>query len=86
MLLQPSSGTLVTSLRRTRGPADWLVSLGLVGLGCGILLGRRQTRMDAARDSILTELDELDPIARAQVLKAVATEELGRLTGGESDE
>ena len=43
--------------------------------------------MEVAEQSILAELDKLDPIARAQVLKSVASEEIGRLPGlGSSDE
>jgi hypothetical protein len=42
--------------------------------------------MDDAEENILAELDKLDPIARAQVLKAVAKEEIGSLPGfGSSD-
>lgn len=79
-------GALVTLLRGRRGLGDWVVPLGLVGLGSGILLQRRQTHIVAAEQSIMAELDTLDPIARAQVLKAVAKEQLGRLPGvGSSD-
>lgn len=74
-------GSLVTLLKRQRDVTDWLIPLSFFGLGCAILLGRRQTRMEAAEESILAELDNLDPIARAQVLKAVAADELSRLPG-----
>jgi len=41
-----------------------------------ILLKRRQTHLEAAEKNILAELESLDPIARAQVLKAVAEQQL----------
>ena len=70
-------GCLVTLRRRRRRLAHWLVHLGLVGAGAGILLQRRREHMDQAQESIMAELDALDPIARAQVLKAVAERQLG---------
>ena len=80
------AGALVTLLRRRRSLADWALPVGLIGLGCGILLRRRQSEMEAAQESIRAELDALDPIARAQVLKAVAEDQFARLPGlGSSD-
>ena len=79
-------GVLVNLLRGDRGPVEWLIPVGLAGVGLGVLLQGRQSKMDSAADSILAELDALDPIARAQVLKAVARDEVGRLPGlGSSD-
>ena len=74
-------GLVVTLMRKRRGLVDLAIPLGLIGLGSGVLLQRRQTNMEAAEENILAELDALDPVARAQVLKAVAKEELGRIPG-----
>ena len=71
-------GSLVTLLRRRRRVADWFLHLGLICGGAGVLLQRRRKHMDQAQESIMAELDNLDPIARAQVLKAVAERQLGR--------
>ena len=71
-------GSIVTLLRRRRRVADWVLHLGLICSGAGVLLQRRRKHMDQAQDSIMSELDNLDPIARAQVLKAVAEQQLGR--------
>jgi hypothetical protein len=79
-------GAIVTLLRGGRGLLDWAVPLSLIGLGSGVLLRRRQTHMEEAEERIRAELDTLDPIARAQVLKAVTREELSKLPGvGSSD-
>jgi len=79
-------GGLVASalslLRGRRGFTDLAVPLGLVGVGCGVLLQQRQTHMEAAEENITAALDALDPLARAQVLKAVAQDQLARLPGG----
>lgn len=84
-------GGVVTSLialfRREQHPTDWILPVGLVAAGGGILINSRQGQMEAAEASILSELDKLDPIARAQVLKSVAAEEVSRLPGlGSPDE
>ena len=51
-----------------------------------VVTRRRRPHMEAAEENIRAELDALDPVARAQVLKAVAKDELGRLPGiGSSD-
>ena len=80
-------GSLVNILRGDRDPVDWLIPVSLAGLGLGVLLRHRQSQMESAEDTILAELDKLDPIARAQVLKAVAKDEVSRLPGlGSSDD
>ena len=79
--------SLIALLRREQHATDWVLPVGLIAAGGGILINSRQGQMEAAETSILAELDKLDPIARAQVLKSVATEEVSRLPGlGSSDE
>ena len=70
-------GSLVTLARRRRQPGHWLIHLGLISAGASILLHRRREDMAHAQENIMAELDQLDPIARAQVLKAVAERQLG---------
>jgi hypothetical protein len=79
-------GGAITLMRRRPHLTDWIVPMSLVGLGSGILLQLRQTGIQRAEETIVAELDSLDPIARAQVMKAVAKEQIGRLPGvGSSD-
>jgi hypothetical protein len=73
-------GAVVALLRGHGDPVDWAVSLSLIGLGSGVLQQRR-THIDAAEESIRAELEALDPIARAQVLKSVAQEQIDKLPG-----
>ncbi len=70
------AGSLATLLRRRRRVSDWAAPLALSGAGVAILLERRQSRIDEAEDAIVSELERLDPIARAQVLKAVGQKTL----------
>ena len=67
---------LVRRRRRRRG--EWVLHLGLICAGAGVLLRRRRAHMERAEDNIMAELDALDPIARAQVLKTVAEQQLGK--------
>lgn len=76
-----AAGLFINLLLDKRGFFDLVIPLGLVGLGSGVLLQHRQSNMDEAEENILAELDALDPVARAQVLKAVAKEEFGRIPG-----
>ncbi len=79
-------GTLVTLARRQRSILDWILPVTLLAAGGNVLMARRRSRIDTAGERILAELDHLDPIARAQVLKAVTQEELNKLPGlGSSD-
>jgi hypothetical protein len=51
----------------------------LVG-GVGLVLNDRQQRIEQTGDQIIAQLDELDPIARAEVVKYVAEQQIDRLT------
>jgi len=53
--------------------------LGLVAIGSGVLLKRRQSHMVTAEENIRSELVDLDPIARAQILKSIAGDELRKM-------
>ena len=69
-------GALVMTIRGQRSLTDWLIPVGLAGAGVAILLKRRETRIGEAQQNIMAELEGLDPVARAQVLKAVAEQQL----------
>ena len=79
-------GVVITLLRDRRAFVDVAVPLGLIVLGSGILLQRRKTHMVAAEENIRAELDALDPIARVQILKAIASAELRKVPGLGSSE
>ncbi|MBD3852762.1 MAG: hypothetical protein IFK93_15755 [Acidobacteria bacterium] len=72
-------GAMITLLRDRRNFSDIAAPLGLIAIGSGVLLKRRQTHMVAAEEKIRSELDALDPIARAQILKAIAGDELRKV-------
>ena len=55
----------------TRGVSIAIAILGLV-VAAGTMLLQRQVKIEGAEDRVIAELDALDPVARAQVLKAVA--------------
>lgn len=79
-------GVIINLLRERRDLIDLVVPLSLLGLGSGVLLQQRQSQMEAAEEKILAELDALDPIARVQILKAIAKDELRKVPGLGSSE
>jgi hypothetical protein len=68
---------LVLTIRGQRSLTDWLIPVGLAGAGIAILAKRREAHIGEAEQNIMAELEPLDPVARAQVLKAVAEQQLG---------
>jgi hypothetical protein len=77
-------GLLGTLFHRNRSPVEWLLPLGLAGAGVAVLLHEREKGIGRAEERIAAELDNLDPLARAQVMKRVASEQLERLTPGDA--
>ncbi len=71
---------LVRGHRRARA---WIIPAILLAAGNAFattgLLRRRSTRMETAELAIADELDRLDPIARAQVLKRLTEDEVYRV-------
>ncbi len=69
-------GALLLLIRRDRRIVAWAISAGLTLAGATLLMEQRQSHIDQAEQRILEELDGLDPVARAQVLKNIAVQEL----------
>ncbi len=67
---------LILILRGPRRLLAWAVPLGLIGAGLAILAQQRQAKLNVVAEEILADLDGLDPVAKAQVLFAVAREVL----------
>jgi hypothetical protein len=63
-------------IRGKRGLKDLLLPIGLVGFGVVLLSMQRREHIDEVAQNISAELNGLDPIAKAQVLKTVAEGEL----------
>ena len=67
---------LILLVKGYRKAVGWLVPVGLVGAGAAILLQERQSRISAAEEKIMAELDTLDPVGRAQILAKLADREI----------
>jgi hypothetical protein len=65
---------LFLGLRRHTRLRNWLLPIGLVFAGIAFLSEERRARIGAAVGHILAEMDGLDPVAKVQVLIAVARE------------
>ena len=68
-------GALLLLIRRERRIVAWGISVGLTLAGATLLMEQRQSHINQAEQRILEELDGLDPVAKAQVLKNIAVEE-----------
>ena len=80
-LIGAGVGTIVMGLvRGRRGALSYVVSACIIIAGFGLLgggaYGRRSTHISEAEDAVRDQLASLDPIARAQVLKDVASEQV----------
>jgi hypothetical protein len=73
-------GSVYLLLKKSRNILSWIIAVGLVVAGFGLVLKDRQQRIEQTGDQIIAMLDELDPIARAQVVKYVADQEIDRIT------
>lgn len=64
---------------RNRRKFGWLLPLGLMITGTVYVLQQRQSHIDQVQERILAELEGLDTIARAQIIKNLAEMELNAL-------
>jgi hypothetical protein len=83
------SGIVAAIINLLGGKKDawaWFLPAILLTGGAALLIAgaleRREGRIDAAEAAVRAELDSLDPIARAKVLKEVAEEQLAKLGVG----
>ncbi len=62
--------------------------VGLVAILVAVLYAiyaKRQTRIEQVKEQVQAELDQLDPVGRAQVLASIADEEYGILDRLQND-
>ena len=73
---------VINVARGRRETSVWVLPAVMLSAGLALLLTgtfqRRSERIESAQQTVQAELDALGPIARAQVLKAVAQEQLER--------
>ena len=73
-------GSLYLIVKKNRYIFSWIVPVGMMAAGIDLLLKDRQERIEQTGDQIMSQLDELDPIARAEVVKYLAEKEKDRLS------
>lgn len=77
-LVGAGAGTIIVNLiQRKRSAVGYLVGVAFVLLGVVVLGGTyrvRSERISDAEEQVRAQLSALDPVARAQVLKSMATE------------
>jgi hypothetical protein len=70
--------SLYLIVKKNRNIFSWLVPVGMMAEGIDLLLKARQERIKQTGDQIMSQLDELDPIARAEVVKYLAEQEMDK--------
>jgi hypothetical protein len=73
-------GSLYLLIKKSRSIVSWIMAVGIMVAGFALVLQDRRERIQQTGDQIIAQLDKLDPIARAQVVKYVADQEFGRVT------
>jgi hypothetical protein len=68
-------------IKRNYNSFSWLIPMGMIISGIGLYMNERQKLITQTGDDIMSQLDELDPIARAEVIKYMADQEKERLAG-----
>jgi hypothetical protein len=71
-------GSLYLLLKKERNIFSWIIPVGMMAVGIDILLKNREERIKRTGDQIIAELDELDPIARAEVVKYIVDQKIER--------
>ena len=67
-------------IKRNYSFFSWLIPVGMIVSGIGLYMNERQKLIRQTGDQIMAELDELDPIARAQVVAYVAEQEIDKVS------
>ena len=84
-LVGAGAGTIIVNLiQRRRSVVGYLVGMAFVLLGLAVLGGTyrvRSERISDAEKQVREQLAALDPVARAQVLKSMATEQVAPFIG-----
>ena len=73
-------GSLYLLIKRTRNVLSWSIPVGMMAAGVDLYLKDRQERIKQTGDQIMSQLDELDPIARAEVVKYLAEQEKDKIS------
>jgi hypothetical protein len=76
LLVGGTFGLLYLIVKKKRNIFSWIIPLGMIAEGIDLLLKARQERIKKTGDQIMSQLDELDPITRAEVVKYLAEQEM----------
>jgi len=81
LIIAGAVASLAMALNKVRKLALWLIPVALYVAGVVLVakpLEERKARIEATQEEIISLLDELDPVAKAQVAKHVAEAEFAK--------
>ena len=72
--------SLYLMLKKSRSLFAWILPVGLMVVGMDLYLKQHQERVSLTGDQIVAQLDELDPITKAEVIKYVTEHEIRKIS------
>ena len=73
-------GSIYLLIKKSRNIVYWIIAIVLMVSGAALVLKGRQEGIKQTGDLIIAQIDGLDPIAKAQVAKYVADQEIGKFS------
>ena len=74
-------GSIYLLIEKNRSVFSWVIPVGMIAAGIELFLKDHRKLVEQTGDQIMAQLDELDPITKAQVVKYLADQEIGRISG-----
>ena len=72
-------GGIYLLLKKNHRIVSWIIPVGLILAGIDMFFNEQQARVQLTGEQIIAELDSLDPITKAEVIKYVADHEIKRI-------
>ena len=71
-------GSIYLLIKRNYISFSWLIPMGMIASGFGLYMNERKKLITETGEDIMSQLDQLDPVARAEVIKYMADQEKER--------
>jgi hypothetical protein len=73
--------SLVLMIKKSRSLFAWIIPIGLMIIGIDLSWQQHREKVQMTGAQIVAQLEDLDPITRAEVIKYVTDHEIKKFTG-----
>ena len=73
--------SLILMIKKSRGLFTWILPIVLMVIGIDLSWRQHQEKVQMTGEQITAQLDDLDPITRAEVIKYVTDHEIRKISG-----